>query len=64
MCLLKGSIVSSRNEIHEKIIAEDPDVKRNYDLVSSVMGIGLINAVNIIAYTSELPVIQHSQTIC
>lgn len=35
----------------KKIIAEDPDVKRNYDLVSSVMGIGLINAVNTIVYT-------------
>lgn len=33
------------------IITEDPSVKQNYDLVSSVMGIGLINAVSTIVYT-------------
>jgi transposase len=35
------------------IIYSDPDVKRNYDLVSSVKGIGLINAINTIVYTNN-----------
>lgn len=37
----------------KSIIAEDADVKHNYDLVSSVMGIGLINAVSTIVYTKN-----------
>ena len=35
------------------IIYSDPDVKRNYDLISSVKGIGLINAINTIVYTNN-----------
>ena len=35
------------------IIYSDPDVKRNYDLISSVKGIGLINAINTIVFTNN-----------
>lgn len=35
------------------IVAEIPALKRNYDLVSSVMGVGLINALNTIVYTNN-----------
>lgn len=35
------------------IISDDMEVKRNYDLVSSVKGIGLINAINTIVYTNN-----------
>lgn len=37
----------------EKVISNDPDVLRNYQLVRSVRGIGLINAVNTIVYTNN-----------
>ena len=35
------------------VICTDPDVKRNFDLVSSVKGIGLINAINTVVYTKN-----------
>ena len=35
------------------IISDDMEVKRNYDLVSSVKGIGLINTINTIVYTNN-----------
>lgn len=35
------------------LIHSDPDVQRNYDLVSSVKGIGLVNAINTIVYTNN-----------
>ena len=35
------------------IISEDPAIKRNYDLISSVKGIGLINAINTVVYTNN-----------
>ena len=35
------------------VLCTDPDVKRNFDLVSSVKGIGLINAINTIVYTKN-----------
>ena len=35
------------------IIHSDPDVQRNYNLLSSVKGIGLINAINTIVYTNN-----------
>ena len=35
------------------IIHSDPDIQRNYDLVSSVKGIGLINAINTIVFTNN-----------
>lgn len=37
----------------QSIITDNPDIKRNFDLVSSVKGIGLINAVNTIVYTNN-----------
>jgi len=35
------------------VLCTDPDVKRNFDLVSSVKGIGLINAINTVVYTNN-----------
>lgn len=35
------------------VLCTDPDVKRNFDLVSSVKGIGLINAINTVVYTKN-----------
>ena len=35
------------------IIKENPELKRNYDLVSSVKGVGLINAINIVVFTNN-----------
>ncbi len=35
------------------VLCTEPDVKRNFDLVSSVKGIGLINALNTIVYTNN-----------
>ena len=35
------------------VLCTEPDVKRNYDLVSSVKGIGLINAINTVVYTNN-----------
>ena len=35
------------------IIISDQGIKRNYELISSVMGIGLINALNTIVYTNN-----------
>ena len=37
----------------EAIIAADPQIKRNYDLLLSVKGIGFINAVNTIVFTNN-----------
>lgn len=35
------------------IIYDDPEIKRNFDLISSVKGIGLINAINTVVYTNN-----------
>ena len=35
------------------VLCTNPDVKRNFDLVSSVKGIGLINAINTVVYTNN-----------
>ena len=35
------------------IINDDPEIKRNFDLISSVKGIGLINAINTVVYTNN-----------
>ena len=35
------------------VLCTEPDVKRNFDLVSSVKGIGLINAINTVVYTNN-----------
>ena len=35
------------------VLCTAPDVKRNFDLVSSVKGIGLINAINTVVYTNN-----------
>ena len=35
------------------VLSMDPEVKRNFDLVSSVKGIGLINALNTVVYTNN-----------
>ena len=35
------------------VLCTDPDVKRNFDLVSSVKGIGLINAINTVVFTNN-----------
>lgn len=35
------------------VIVSDPAIKRNFELISSVRGIGLINAVNTIVYTNN-----------
>ena len=35
------------------VLSTEPDVKRNFELVSSVKGIGLINALNTIVYTNN-----------
>ncbi len=35
------------------IIYDDPETKRNFDLISSVKGIGLINAINTVVYTNN-----------
>ena len=35
------------------VVCTEPDVKRNFDLVSSVKGIGLINAINTVVYTNN-----------
>ena len=35
------------------VLCAEPDVKRNFDLVSSVKGIGLINAINTVVYTNN-----------
>lgn len=35
------------------VIESDPAIKRNFELISSVRGIGLINAVNTIVYTNN-----------
>lgn len=35
------------------VLCIEPDVKRNFDLVSSVKGIGLINAINTVVYTNN-----------
>lgn len=35
------------------IISDDAEIKRNYDLISSVKRIGLINAINTIVYTNN-----------
>ena len=35
------------------IIHSDPDIQRNYDLVISVKGVGLINAINTIVFTNN-----------
>ena len=35
------------------IITNAPEIKRNFDLVSSVKGIGLINAINTVVYTNN-----------
>ena len=37
----------------KSVITEDPEVKRNFELVSSVKGIGLINAINTVFYTNN-----------
>ena len=35
------------------VLCTEPEVKRNFDLVSSVKGIGLINAINTVVYTNN-----------
>lgn len=35
------------------IVCKSPEIKRSYDLISSVKGIGLINALNTIVYTNN-----------
>ncbi len=35
------------------IIYDDPEIKRNFDLISSVKSIGLINAINTVVYTNN-----------
>jgi transposase len=35
------------------IVYDSPELKHNYDLITSVMGIGLINALNTIVYTNN-----------
>lgn len=35
------------------IIEKEPDIKRNFNLIMSVTGVGLVNAVNTIVYTSN-----------
>lgn len=35
------------------IVSEDPLIRRNFDLVHSVKGIGLVNAINTIVYTNN-----------
>lgn len=37
----------------KSVIDEDPEISRNYELISSVKGIGLVNAVNTIVYTNN-----------
>lgn len=34
-------------------VSEDPEVRKNFDLVHSVKGIGLVNAINTIVYTNN-----------
>lgn len=35
------------------VLCSEPEVKQNFDLVSSVKGIGLINAINTVVYTNN-----------
>lgn len=37
----------------KSVIDEDPEISRNYKLIRSVKGIGLVNAVNTIVYTNN-----------
>jgi len=48
-----SSYIESLEGQIEDVISNDPDVLRNYQLVRSVKGIGLINAVNTIVYTNN-----------
>lgn len=54
------SAINSLNKLIKKtedqmlsIVYGKSDIKRNYDLISSIMGIGLINALNTIVYTNN-----------
>ena len=46
-------LVKKVEEQMASIISEDAAIKRNYDLISSVKGIGLINAINTVVYTNN-----------
>ena len=45
--------IDSMEDQMEAIINSDPDMMKNYKLVRSVQGIGLINAINTIVYTNN-----------
>lgn len=44
-----------------EIIADDPALKRNFELVDSVKGIGLINAINTIVFTNNFKAFETSR---
>ena len=46
-------LIKKVEEQMQAVISEDPAIKRNFDLVHSVKGIGLINAINTIVYTNN-----------
>lgn len=46
-------LVRKVEEQMRDVLCSESDVKRNFDLVSSVKGIGLINAINTVVYTNN-----------
>ena len=46
-------LVKKVEEQMMNVLCLDPDVMRNFELVSSVKGIGLINAINTVVYTNN-----------
>jgi transposase len=52
---IKGieKLIKANEEQMQSIITSDPEVNRNYELVKSVKGIGLINAISTVVYTNN-----------
>ena len=46
-------LIKKTEEQMHSVLSDHPDIRKSYDLVSSVKGIGLINALNTIVYTNN-----------